>query len=65
MSEDINSQTENVPNPGSDEAIEIGCSCPAYENYYGRGIEAKEGTQFWINENCPIHGKGNWDEESS
>lgn len=44
------------PNPGSDDAIKLGCKCPVLDNAHGRGSGWGEGT-FWVNENCPIHGK--------
>lgn len=48
----------NKPNPGSKEAIELGCTCPVLDNCHGRGFCAKDGEpMFWISENCPIHGK--------
>lgn len=43
---------ETTPNPGSDEAIELGCSCPVIDN--GRGRGAGNGF-FWINCGCPLH----------
>lgn len=46
-----------VPNPGSPEAQEEGCECAVIDNHYGRGIPSESGPQFWINGNCPIHGK--------
>ena len=45
----------DIPNPGSKEAIRQGCVCPILDNAHGQGI--KNGTQFWINSECPIHGK--------
>ena len=46
-----------LPNPGSDKAIKEGCRCPVMDNRYGLGAyDGKEGT-FWINEDCPLHGK--------
>ncbi len=48
-----------VLNPGSKEAIREGCLCPILDNRHGLGAyDGKDGT-FWINENCPIHGKKN------
>lgn len=44
------------PNPGSDEAIEMGCICPVLDNCHGKGSMYGEG-MFWTNTNCPIHGK--------
>lgn len=45
-----------VPPPGSDEAIAMGCCCPVHDNCRGKGWMGQEGV-YWINENCPIHGK--------
>ena len=45
------------PNPGSDEAIEQGCFCPILDNYHGRGVAIDGEWQFWINEDCPLHGR--------
>jgi len=43
-----------VPNPGSDEAIELGCTCPVLDN--GHGDEELGKTRgFWISGNCEIH----------
>lgn len=43
------------PNPGSDEAIEMGCTCPVLDNGHGKGSMYGEDL-FWMNANCPIHG---------
>lgn len=48
----------NVPNPGSKEAKEKGCTCPVLDNEYGKGayIDKKTGKPvFWYTEGCPIH----------
>lgn len=44
-----------IPNPGSDEAIKMGCTCPVLDNAHGNG--ARGDPNFWISEDCPIHGK--------
>lgn len=45
------------PNPGSKEATDAGCKCPVMDNNYGSGIPTSIGEpNFWINDNCPIHG---------
>lgn len=46
------------PNPGSEEAEAAGCTCPAMDNNYGRGIGiSPEGVLlFWMNGDCPLHG---------
>jgi hypothetical protein len=40
------------PNPGSDEAVAMGCFCPRSDNGYGRG-SYKGG--WIINLSCPVH----------
>ena len=51
----------NIPNPGSEEAIEKGCSCPVMDNNEGKGIPVPNGsggydTAFWMKNDCPLHG---------
>ena len=50
------------PNPGSDEAIEKGCTCPRMDNAHGKGylggVKGEDGeTVFVINCSCPLHGE--------
>ena len=45
-----------TPNPGSDEAIANGCTCPVLDNEHGKGSGWGEGC-FWMNNACPIHGR--------
>jgi hypothetical protein len=50
---------QRKPNPGSDEALCLGCSCPVLDNGHGAGCGRKDEhgePQFWIREDCPIHG---------
>jgi hypothetical protein len=42
------------PNPGSNEALDQGCTCPVIDNQNGKGSYKSEG--FIINGDCPIHG---------
>jgi len=44
---------DSVPNPGSDEAVALGCSCPILDNNHGRGFG--DGL-YWINGDCRLHG---------
>lgn len=44
------------PNPGSDDAIRMGCKCPVMDNDYGHGYCGRKGV-FVMTENCPVHGK--------
>lgn len=41
------------PNPGSDEAVEMGCICPRMDNGYGKG-HYRGG--FAIALDCIVHG---------
>jgi hypothetical protein len=43
-------------NPGSDEAVAQGCTCPVLDNGRGRGVYQVNGVwQFWIKWGCPVH----------
>jgi hypothetical protein len=54
-----------VPNPGSKEALDWGCTCPVMDNAHGRGVpwprdggkDPKEHPSFYITEGCPLHSK--------
>ncbi len=45
-----------IPNPGSEEAVAMGCSCPIIDNHYGEGIRYSAVPCFWINADCLLHG---------
>jgi hypothetical protein len=62
-----------IPYPGSDEALKQGCRCPVLDNCHGKGIPKCDcpplfwpeegvdpviGPTFWVNDDCPMHGKG-------
>lgn len=53
------SQSAVQPNPGSAKAIKTGCTCPIIGNRRGRGAYVDENgqPQFWISEDCPLHGQ--------
>jgi hypothetical protein len=44
-----------APNPGSDAAIERGCTCPVMDNHRGQGIPTDAGTCFYYSGDCPVH----------
>ncbi len=45
---------QSKPNPGSDTAIEQGCTCPVLDN--GRGDDELGRIRgFYINAACPMH----------
>lgn len=46
------------PNPGSDEAVEQGCTCPRMDNGYGKGSAELRSGEFWITQGCPVHDRG-------
>lgn len=41
-------------NPGSDRAVERGCTCPVLDNGRGRGYMGQSGI-FVFNAGCPLH----------
>lgn len=47
-------EKNNIPNPGTNEAIEAGCTCPVMDNNYGRGAYGQEGV-YWYNASCSVH----------
>jgi hypothetical protein len=49
-----NLKDKKVPNPGSDEAIKQGCTCPVLDNAHGKG-SYRGG--FFITADCPLHTK--------
>lgn len=42
------------PNPGSPEARQAGCICPAIDNHYGRGYRGMK-DWFVVDDFCPVH----------
>lgn len=44
-------------NPGSPEAVKLGCTCPVKDNRLGAGVDGK-GEIFWMTSGCPLHGLG-------
>lgn len=44
----------DVPNPGSDAALDQGCLCPVLDNGHGRGSMYGSGV-FVITGGCPLH----------
>jgi hypothetical protein len=48
-----------MPNPGSREAMDMGCRCPVWDNCSGEGVGKDPDTGekvFWISSDCPLHG---------
>jgi len=55
--------SEQAPNPGSREAIVLGCKCPVLDNAHGVGMPYPDGPRWWINGECPLHGAHDEQEE--
>lgn len=49
----------SAPNPGSDAAVALGCTCPRIDNGYGNGANGgilRDGKPvFWYTGYCPVH----------
>ncbi len=41
--------------PGSDFAVNAGCTCPVLDNGHGDEAAAEARGGFWVNEGCPLH----------
>jgi hypothetical protein len=54
-----------VPNPGSPEALAIGCKCPVLDNCHGKGYLVPGSGSFCVAEHCPIHGKAARNEDEA
>lgn len=52
-----------IPNPGSKEAYEMGCTCGIMDNGHGSPTLGRI-RGFWYSEDCPLHNpkKGTHDE---
>lgn len=46
--------TSALPNPGTDEALMRGCTCPVLDNHRGRGWHGVAGI-FVYTVGCPLH----------
>lgn len=47
-----------TPNPGSDEAVAGGCTCPVLDNDHGAGHYSDgDAVMFIMDAACPLHGE--------
>ena len=44
------------PNPGTPEAVALGCTCPVIDNGHGTGYRGWPGGEYIYSVNCPLHG---------
>jgi len=42
--------------PGSPDAVAGGCLCPVIDNHYGAGRPEKDGPNYIVDVECPLHG---------
>ena len=49
--------SNEIPNPGSKEAIEQGCKCPVMDNNSGAGVPNGHGNppSSWYSSDCVVH----------
>ena len=50
---------KDTPNPGTQEAIDAGCTCPVLDNGWGKGsgyLDKDGKPTFWRDADCPLHG---------
>jgi len=49
--------SNEMPNPGSKEAIAQGCKCPVMDNNRGAGVPNGHGNPpvFWYSSDCVVH----------
>lgn len=51
----MSDKTPTIPPPGSDAALERGCTCPVLANGHGAGSRCNGGRMWWIMQDCPLH----------
>lgn len=52
----MDTNTELIPPPGSDEAIKRGCRCAIIDNNYGKGAYIVDGKPvYWVSGDCALH----------
>ena len=45
-----------APNPGTQAAIEAGCTCPWMDNRNGVVLNESGQRTYWYSSDCPVHG---------
>jgi hypothetical protein len=44
----------DIPNPGTGDAVRIGCTCPVIDNHHGAGYRGQAGLFVYM-AGCPVH----------
>lgn len=50
----MSTSNDATPNPGSEDAVALGCTCPVLDNCHGTGVVGRPGL-FWISGDCSVH----------
>ena len=53
-------ELKNKPNPGSRDALLLGCTCPSIDNGHGLGYLIGDDRVFVMSGSCPLHGIVGW-----
>lgn len=54
MAINIKRDKRTIPNPGSDEALKLGCRCPVLDNNHGMWAPwPPDG--WWVTQSCKMH----------
>ena len=49
-------KNNEIPAPGTQDAIDRGCKCPVMDNAHGRGAYIKDGKWiYWYSTDCELH----------
>ncbi len=48
-------EDKSTLSPGSEEALDLGCTCPEMDNHHGEGMPYPDGRRFWVTQGCPLH----------
>lgn len=45
------------PPPGSQEAVDMGCTCAVWDNNHGKGFQwdRNKPPMYYVSGNCPVH----------
>lgn len=54
MKKTLPKKIKTIPNPGSDDAIDLGCTCPVMDNGHGKGSYWGPNT-FIYSGSCKLH----------
>lgn len=53
----MSGEVEKIPNPGTTEAVILGCLCPVVDNHHGQGYKGRKDS-FIYDDRCKVHPSG-------